>query len=66
MIVLTIIYLVSPIDLVPDIVFGIFGLIDDGALLGLFVLALISILRGYENSKKPTNTAQTRTTGSAN
>uniref|UniRef100_A0A7S3KGN0 DUF1232 domain-containing protein n=1 Tax=Euplotes crassus TaxID=5936 RepID=A0A7S3KGN0_EUPCR len=34
-------YLVSPIDLIPELIFGVFGLIDDVLIVGAF-LTLIS------------------------
>ena len=38
--VLLMIYLVSPIDLIPELVFGIFGYIDDFAFIVLFLVGI--------------------------
>ena len=38
--VLLLIYLVSPVDLIPELVFGVFGYIDDFAFIVLFLIGL--------------------------
>ena len=48
-IILAILYIVSPIDLIPESILGFFGLLDDGAAL----LYLITTLFTLEEQKKP-------------
>lgn len=51
-IIFTLIYILSPIDLIPEAFLSVIGLTDDGVLLGLMVSALVSINREYKMSKK--------------
>lgn len=46
---LAILYIVSPIDLIPESILGFFGLLDDGAAL----LYLITTLFTLEEKEKP-------------
>lgn len=55
-IILTMLYFLSPIDIIPDILVP-FGFIDDTVLAGIFVMELISIARNrpkheLKNDKK--------------
>ncbi|MBE9078509.1 DUF1232 domain-containing protein [Romeria aff. gracilis LEGE 07310] len=46
-------YLVSPIDIAPDFI-PIIGWIDDGVLATLLLTEVSSLVRDYLNSRKPT------------
>jgi len=53
-------YVLTPFDFIPEVVFGIFGLVDDATAIGVFVWTIRKILRRLEahhpteasNSKK--------------
>lgn len=49
--ILAIIYLISPIDIIPEALLGPFGLIDDGAAL-IYIIATISSLNEEKKVKK--------------
>jgi uncharacterized membrane protein YkvA (DUF1232 family) len=56
----SLLYVFTPIDFIPEVVFGIFGLVDDATAIGVFVWTIRKILRRLEahhpteasNSKK--------------
>lgn len=56
----SLLYVFTPIDFIPEAVFGIFGLVDDATAIGVFVWTIRKILRRLEahhpteasNSKK--------------
>lgn len=43
----TIVYLLAPLDLVPEILFGVFGLLDDLLVMGFFIYYICSKFRQY-------------------
>ena len=51
-IILTIVYLFSPVDILPELIFNVFGLIDDGVLLSLLVASLVSISHEQKLKRK--------------
>ncbi|MFA9290511.1 MAG: YkvA family protein [Solirubrobacteraceae bacterium] len=55
---ISIIYVISPLDFIPEIPFGILGLIDDVAILTFaytrFNKEIVSFI-AWENKQKPTN-----------
>jgi uncharacterized membrane protein YkvA (DUF1232 family) len=60
-IVLTFVYIFSPIDLIPDFIPGI-GIIDDSVLLIVLVSELIRMAQEYSRNKKLEKTNQKQTT----
>jgi uncharacterized membrane protein YkvA (DUF1232 family) len=49
-------YVLTPFDFIPEVVFGIFGLVDDATAIGAFIWTLRHIhkrLEEHPNSKTP-------------
>ena len=52
----SLLYVFTPIDFIPEVVFGIFGLVDDATAIGAFIWTLRHIhkrLEEHPNSKTP-------------
>lgn len=45
---LVLVYVVSPIDIIPDVIPG-FGVVDDAAMLGLFLRSLLRDARSFRD-----------------
>ncbi len=50
--ILSLLYVFTPIDLIPEAVFGIFGLFDDATALGAFIWTLRNIHKRLEAQAK--------------
>ncbi len=59
-ILLTLVYLFSPIDLLPEALINVFGVIDDGVLLSLLIATLVSISHEQRRKRKRTRMEQTK------
>ena len=44
---IAIIYVLSPFDIIPEVVFGIFGLLDDLLISGLFLMYATVLFRNF-------------------
>lgn len=54
---ITVFYIVSPFDLIPESVFGIIGLLDD---LGILSFAFVILAQGFREILRGRNDAQVR------
>ena len=52
-IILGIIYALSPIDLIPEVVLGPLGLLDDGGAIFVVLLTILGVLRRQQRSGAP-------------
>lgn len=52
-IVLGIIYALSPIDLIPEVILGPLGLLDDGGTIFVVLLTVLGVLRRQQRSGAP-------------
>ncbi len=49
----SLVYLLSPIDLLPEVLMGPFGLVDDMVIVTVLATELVGILRDRVSAKKP-------------
>ncbi len=51
-IILTVLYFFMPIDFIPEVFLGPFGLIDDGVILSILVMEIVAVLRKNKEDTK--------------
>ena len=52
-IVLGIIYALSPVDLIPEVILGPLGLLDDGGAIFVVLITILGVLKRQQRSQEP-------------